>query len=102
VAFARGFFDAGKPVGAICHAAWTLVEADAVAQRQMTSWPSLKKDLTNAGASWLDQEVVVDSHGPNTLVTSRKPDDLDAFCDAITEVFAGQEVTSTPAGALVS
>jgi protease I len=84
VAFVKAFFEAGKPVAAICHAPWVLVEADVVRGRRMTSWPSLRTDLTNAGATWVDEEVVVD--GP--LVTSRNPDDLDAFGAAIVEVFA--------------
>ena len=75
VAFVRAFFDAKKPIGAICHGPWTLIEADAVRGRTVTSWPSLKTDLTNAGATWVDREVVAD----NGLVTSRKPDDLPAF-----------------------
>lgn len=81
VAFARRFFETGKPVGAICHGPWLLVEADEVKQRTVTSWPSLQTDLRNAGANWVDQEVVVD-HG---LVTSRKPDDLPAFCAKLIE-----------------
>jgi protease I len=76
VAFVRSFFESGKPVAAICHAPWTLIEAGVVDGRKLTSWPSLKTDLRNAGAEWVDEEVVVDSG----LVTSRKPDDLDAFC----------------------
>src|SRR4051812_42708379 len=84
VAFVSAFFDAGKPVAAICHAAWVLVEADVVRGRRMTSWPSLQTDLRNAGANWADEEVVVDGN----LVTSRKPDDLDAFTAAIVEQFA--------------
>ncbi|MEW9553999.1 type 1 glutamine amidotransferase domain-containing protein [Nonomuraea sp. NPDC050783] len=87
VQFARAFFDAGKPVAAICHAPWTLIEADVVRGRTLTSWPSLRTDLRNAGATWVDQEVVVDAEGPNVLVTSRKPDDLKAFCQAATDVF---------------
>jgi protease I len=75
VAFVRAFFDAGKPVAAICHAPWTLVEADVVRGRTLTSWPSLQTDLRNAGATWVDEEVVVDGN----FVTSRKPDDLKAF-----------------------
>ncbi|HSJ31456.1 MAG TPA: type 1 glutamine amidotransferase domain-containing protein [Longimicrobiales bacterium] len=75
VAFARAFFDAGKPVAAICHGPWLLIEADVVRGRRMTSWPSLRTDLRNAGAEWLDEAVVVDSG----LVTSRKPDDLPQF-----------------------
>jgi protease I len=80
VAFAKAFFDAGKPVAAICHAPWTLIEADVVRGRRVTSWPSLQTDLRNAGAEWVDEEVVACENGPNVLVTSRKPDDLKAFC----------------------
>ncbi|WP_129843352.1 type 1 glutamine amidotransferase domain-containing protein [Streptomyces sp. RFCAC02] len=87
VAFAKGFFDAGKPVAAICHAPWTLIEADVVRGRRMTSWPSLRTDLRNAGADWVDEQVVVCTAGPNTLVTSRKPDDLPAFDDALLREF---------------
>ncbi|MDQ3503955.1 MAG: type 1 glutamine amidotransferase [Actinomycetota bacterium] len=87
VAFA--FFDAGKPVAAICHAPWTLIEADVVRGRTLTSWPSLQTDLRNAGATWVDEPVVVDSEGPNTLITSRKPDDLMAFNEALLEAVAG-------------
>jgi protease I len=89
VSFVRSFFDAGKPVAAICHASWTLVEAGVVDGRRLTSWPSLQTDLRNAGAQWVDEEVVVDSSGPTTLVTSRKPDDLPAFNRALVEAFAG-------------
>ncbi|NUS02358.1 MAG: type 1 glutamine amidotransferase, partial [Nonomuraea sp.] len=89
VRFAHAFFDAGKPVAAICHAPWTLVEADVVRGRTITSWPSLRTDLRNAGATWVDQEVVVCTNGPNTLVSSRKPDDLKAFCQAMADVFSG-------------
>ena len=88
VAFVKGFFEAGTPVAAICHASWTLIEADVVRDRTMTSWPSLKTDLRNAGATWTDQELVVDTSGSSTLVTSRKPDDLPAFCDAAVDAFA--------------
>ena len=70
-------------MAAICHAPWTLVEADVVRGRTVTSWPSLQTDLRNAGASWVDQEVVVDERGPNVLITSRNPDDLEAFSAAI-------------------
>ena len=75
VAFVKSFFTAGKPVAAICHGPWTLIEAGAVRGKKMTSWPSLQTDLRNAGANWVDQEVVIDGK----LVTSRKPDDLQAF-----------------------
>jgi protease I len=88
VAFARGFFAAGKPVAAICHAPWTLIEANVVRGRTLTSWPSLRTDLTNAGATWVDQEVVTCDHENNILITSRKPDDLPAFCQAFTEIFS--------------
>jgi protease I len=84
VRFVRGFFEEGKPVGVICHGPWLLAEADVVRGRKVTSWPSLQTDLRNAGADWVDEEVVVD-HG---LVTSRKPDDLPAFCSKIVEEFA--------------
>jgi protease I len=84
VAFVRHFLAAKKPAAAICHGPWLLVEADAVRGREVTSWPSLKTDLKNAGAKWVDREVVAD-HG---LVTSRKPDDLPAFCAKMIEVFA--------------
>jgi protease I len=84
VEFVRSFFEAGKPVAAICHAPWTLIEAGVVDGRRMTSWPSLKTDLTNAGAKWVDEEVVTD----NGLVTSRKPDDIPAFNRKMIEEFA--------------
>jgi protease I len=84
VEFVRKFFDDGKPVAAICHAPWTLIEAGAVKGRTVTSWPSLRTDLTNAGARWVDQEVVTD----NGLVTSRKPADIPAFNRKMIEEFA--------------
>jgi protease I len=87
VALVGSFFAAGKPVAAICHAPWTLIEADVVRGRTLTSWPSLHTDLVNAGATWVDEEVVQCENGPNTLVTSRKPGDLPAFCKAFTELF---------------
>ena len=85
VNFVKHFTDAGKPVAAICHGPWTLVEADAVRGHTMTSWPSLKTDLKNAGAHWEDKEVIRDGK----LVTSRKPDDLAAFCRTAIELFRG-------------
>jgi protease I len=88
VAFVRGFFNAGKPVAAICHAPWTLIEADVVRGRTLTSWPSLQTDVRNAGGTWVDQEVSVCTAGSNTLVTSRKPDDLKAYCQEAVEVFS--------------
>jgi protease I len=90
VAFVKSFFDAGKPVAAICHAPWTLIEADVVEGRTLTSWPSLKTDARNAGANWVDREVVVDGN----LVTSRKPDDIPAFNEKMLEVFASARATA--------
>jgi protease I len=89
VALVRGFFDAGKPVAAICHAPWTLVEADVLRGRTVTSWPSLRTDIRNAGATWVDEPVRICEAGPNTLVTSRKPDDLKHFDEAVLGVFGG-------------
>jgi protease I len=83
VAFVRAFFEAGKPVAAICHGPWTLIDAGVVKGRTLTSWPSLKTDLRNAGATWVDEEVHVDEG----LVTSRNPDDLPAFCEKLVEEF---------------
>lgn len=84
VEFVHSFFEADKPVGAICHAPWLLIDAGVAHGRTVTSWPSLKTDLTNAGVNWVDEEVVVDGN----LTTSRKPDDLPAFCDRVVEEFA--------------
>jgi protease I len=84
VEFVREFFDEAKPVAAICHGPWTLIEAGVVRGRTMTSWPSLKTDIRNAGGQWVDEEVHVDQG----LVTSRKPDDLPAFCAKAIEEFA--------------
>jgi protease I len=83
VAFVRAFFEEAKPVGVICHGPWTLVEADVLKGRKITSWPSLQTDIRNAGGTWVDEEVVVDEG----LVSSRKPDDLPAFCAKIVEEF---------------
>lgn len=83
VSFIKNFFEAEKPVAVICHGPWTLVEAGVVKGRTITSWPSLKTDLANAGANWVDREVVRD----DKLVSSRKPDDLPAFCREMVEVF---------------
>jgi protease I len=79
----RAFFEDGRPVAAICHAPWTLIEAGVLAGRTVTSWPSLQTDLRNAGAHWVDEQVHVDQG----LVTARKPDDLPAFCDKLVEEF---------------
>ncbi|EFL38003.1 type 1 glutamine amidotransferase domain-containing protein [Streptomyces griseoflavus] len=87
VAFVKDFFEQGRPVAAICHASWTLVEADVVRGRVLTSWPSLRTDIRNAGGTWVDEQVKICDHGPNKLVTSRKPDDLKAFSEAWLEVF---------------
>ena len=84
VTFVRAFFDDDKPVAAICHAAWVLAEAGVVQGTRMTSWPSLRTDLRNAGAEWVDEETVVDGN----LLTSRKPDDLPAFTAELIELFA--------------
>jgi protease I len=83
VAFVRAFFDQAKPVAAICHGPWTLVEADVLRGRTITSWPSVKTDIRNAGATWVDEQVHVDQG----LVSSRKPDDLPAFCAKLVEEF---------------
>jgi protease I len=88
VKFISRFFTEGKPVAAICHAPWTLIEARVVSDRKLTSWPSLRTDVANAGGQWTDEEVVVDNAGSNTLITSRKPDDLPAFCEALIREFA--------------
>lgn len=87
--FVDGFFAAGKPVAAICHAPWTLIESEVVKGRKITSWPSLRTDLINAGAEWVDREVVVD-HG---LITSRKPADIPAFNQKMVEEFAEERYT---------
>lgn len=84
IEFVRSFVDADKPIAAICHGPWTLINAEGVEGKRMTSWPTLETDLENAGAEWVDEEVVVDGG----LVTSRKPDDLPAFCAKMIEEFA--------------
>src|SRR3954451_5311134 len=96
MSFVRGFFEAGKPSGVICHGPWVLVEAGVVDGMKVTSWPSLKTDIENAGGKWVDEEVVVDKG----LVTSRKPDDLPAFCSKMIEEFAeGEHEVAEKAGA---
>jgi protease I len=87
VKFLQSLVDAGKPVAVICHGPWTLVEADVVRGRTLTSWPSLQTDIRNAGGTWVDQEVQTCTNGPNVIVSSRKPDDLPAFCREFVSVF---------------
>jgi protease I len=87
IKFIKAFFEAGKPVAAICHGPWSLIEADAVKGHKITSWPSLKTDLTNAGADWVDEEVVVDGN----LITSRNPNDIPAFIKASIALFSNQK-----------
>ena len=94
VRFVRSFFDAGKPVAAICHAPWTLIEADVVRGRTLTSFPSVRTDIINAGGTWVDEEVVTCRDGDNVLIPSRKPDDLAAFNAAIVAEFARTNVAS--------
>jgi len=93
VAFAKSFFDGGKPVASICHGPWTIIEAGAARGRRLTSWPSLRTDLSNAGADWVDEQVVVDGN----LVTSRKPDDIPAFNQAVITLFADARGSVRPA-----
>jgi protease I len=87
VEFIKAMFEAGKSAAVICHGPWTLVEADLVQGRTLTSWPSLRTDIRNAGGNWVDAEVQVCRSGPNVLVTSRKPDDLPAFCGQLRKEF---------------
>jgi len=87
VRFIRGMIDAGKPAAVICHGPWTVVEADRVRGRTLTSWPSLRTDIRNAGGTWIDEQVQVCTNGPNALISSRKPDDLDAFCSTLVKIF---------------
>jgi protease I len=99
VEFTRSFFEQGKPVAAICHGPWTLVEADVVRDRTLTSWPSLQADIRNAGGTWVDEQVHVDQG----LVTSRKPDDLDAFnAKTIEEIAEGRHEGQRPQVAAAS
>jgi len=93
VRFVREFAEQHKPIGVICHGPWTMVEADVVRGRTLTSWPSVQTDLRNAGATWVDEEVHVDDN----IVSSRKPDDLPAFCKAIVESFARAHAGATAA-----
>ncbi|WP_024441531.1 MULTISPECIES: type 1 glutamine amidotransferase domain-containing protein [unclassified Mycobacterium] len=93
VSFVREFFEAGKPVAVICHGPWTLVEAGVVAGRRITSWPSVRTDIINAGGDWVDEELVRCDCGPSILLSSRKPDDLPAFCDALVEELAVRGAT---------
>jgi protease I len=81
--FVKAFFDAGKPVAAICHAPWIFTEIGVLQGRTMTSWPTLQTDLRNAGATWVDREVVVDTNGSGPLITSRRPDDVPAFSEKL-------------------
>jgi protease I len=90
VTLVRRMFEAGKPAAVICHAPWLLVEADLVRGRTLTSWPSLKTDIRNAGGNWVNTEVQLCYSGPNALITSRKPDDLPAFCKHLVSVFQRQ------------
>jgi protease I len=93
VEFVRSFFNANKPVAVICHGPWTIIEADAARGRRIASWPSLKTDLRNAGAEWVDQEVVIDGN----LVSSRKPDDIPAFNRAMIDLFGGHHIEARSA-----
>ena len=94
VEFAKSFFELGKPVAVICHGPWTLVEADVVRGRTLTSWPSVRTDIINAGGHWVDEGIVVCSAGPNTLISSRKPGDLPAFCATTVAVFGAASRTA--------
>jgi protease I len=94
VRFVRVFVDSGKPVASICHGPWSLVEADVVRGRRLTSWPSIRTDLRNAGAEVVDEEVVTDGN----LTTSRSPDDLPAFCERIVQEFAGAPSSAASGG----
>ncbi|MDF0532354.1 type 1 glutamine amidotransferase [Tsukamurella sp. 8F] len=91
VGFTRRFFELGKPVAVICHGPWTLVEAGVVDGRSLTSWPSLRTDISNAGGHWTDKAVVTCTRGPNTLISSRMPDDLPEFCATLRAELRGAE-----------
>jgi protease I len=93
VAFVKSFFDANKPVAAICHGPWTIIEAGVARGRKIASWPSLKTDLRNAGAEWVDKEAVIDGN----MVTARKPDDIPAFNRAMIDLFSGKAKQQKPA-----
>lgn len=88
VAFAKSFAELGKPIGVICHGPWTLVEAGVLSGRQITSWPSLQTDIRNAGGTWVDEQLVVDTQGPGVLISSRKPDDLPAFTKQLVDTLS--------------
>ncbi len=88
VSFAKTFATGGKPIAVICHGPWTLVESGVLKGRTITSWPSLQTDVRNAGGTWVDEEVHVDKSGPGPIVSSRKPDDLKAFCQEMVDVFS--------------
>lgn len=90
VSFAERIFEMGKPVAVICHGPWLLLEGNLVQGRTLTSWPSLQTDIRNAGGHWVDAEVQLCTNGPSTIVSSRKPDDLPAFCEQLVMVFAQQ------------
>jgi len=90
VEFARSLVESGRPVGVICHGPWTLIEAGVLRGRTITSFPSLRTDIVNAGGRWVDEQVVIDDNGPNVIISSRGPKDLPAFCDAIVEQFSRQ------------
>jgi len=92
VAFVRDFAEQGKPIAVICHGPWTLVEAGVVRGRTLTSWPSLATDIRNAGGTWVDEEVHVDTNGPGPIVSSRKPDDLKAFCQELVDRIAAASI----------
>ncbi len=88
VRFTREIAEAGKPIAVICHGPWTMIDAGLVGGRRLTSWPSLRTDLTNAGAEWVDEQVVVDTSGMAPIVSSRRPDDLPAFCTQLVQTFS--------------